>query len=270
MARDPHSLAPRDLAQALPDPGGAALFLDFDGTLVDIAETPDGILVPPGLPDLLAQLSRATGGALAIVSGRSVAAIEGFLPGFSGTVIGGHGAETRQDGRLTRHAFAGSAALRDITAAAEDFARGKDGVLAERKPTGVVLHYRRAPDRQAEVETFLQGLADAQDGIELHHAKMAAELRPDDIGKDRAVAALMEKRPFARKTALFIGDDATDEPAMRFCVEIGGTACKVGEGTSGAPHRLAAPEQVRAALRLWAERGAQDDAAEHGTTDRRI
>lgn len=261
---------PADLAGALPAPEGTALFLDFDGTLVDIAETPDGVVVPSGLRDLLARLTRATGGALALVSGRSVAAIEGFLPGYDGVIIGGHGAETRRDGRVVRHRFAGSAALGEISAAAESFVHGKDGLLAERKPTGIVLHYRRAPGRQSEVEAFMQRIADAHEGVELHRAKMAAELRPDDIGKDQAVAALMAKPPFAGKTAVFFGDDATDEPAMRFCVESGGTACKVGDGTSGAPHRLAFPEHVRAALGIWAQRGGHHAKRADGATDRRI
>ena len=249
------ALSPTALAEGLPAPGRAALFLDFDGTLVDIAETPDGVDIPQELPDLLDRLLRATGGALALVSGRSVGAIEGFLPGFGGVIVGGHGAETRRGSRLDRHSVADCAALGAMIAAAEGFVQGKPGLLVERKPTGVVLHYRLAPERQAEVESFASGLAQARAGVELHRAKMAAEIRPVDIGKHIAVATLMDSPPFAGRSAVFFGDDVTDEPAMRFCLEKGGAACKVGFGASGAAYRLTCPAQVRAALGIWAEGG---------------
>lgn len=253
-------------AGALPRPARAALFLDFDGTLVDLAPTPDGIVVPPGLPHLLEVLSDRTGGALALVSGRSVEALSGFLPGFDGPMVGGHGAQLRLDGQVTQHAFAQSDALRRITEAAQRFAAQHDGLLAEPKPTGVVLHYRGAPAREAEVLAFAGALAEATAGIELHDAKMAAELRPEDVGKDRAVAHLLGKAPFHGRVAVFCGDDATDEPAMRLAVALGGTACKIGHGDSVAPLRVARPADLLAALQLWSEGETSHDR----TPDRRI
>lgn len=253
---------------ALPNPAQAALFLDFDGTLVDLAQTPDGITVPPGLPDLLVRLSTVTGGALALVSGRAVQAIEGFLPGFNGTIVGGHGAEVRRAGKLWRHPFAGSAALVQMTRAVQSLAQTHPGLLAEPKPTGVVLHFRRVPEMAQEMAERMQDIRAPHKGVDLHHAKMAIELRPDDIGKARAVADLLKKAPFAGRSAVFFGDDATDEPAMRLCVETGGTACKVGEGKSGAPLRATSPDIVRAALRRWAQGGTQNDRPDrHRPTD---
>ena len=244
-------LSPDELAQRLPPVGEAALFLDFDGTLVDIAETPTGIAIPDDLSDLLAALSERLDGALALVSGRSVAMIEDFVPAYSGDIAGGHGAERRESGRLHQHAFAGSRALAEITTSVQDFASRHDGLIAEEKPTGVVLHYRRAPQLEEAALAHMHSLAAAHDGIELHRAKMAAELRPDDTGKDRAVSEMMARQPYADRRAVFFGDDATDEPAMRFCVVHGGTACKIGDGESAAPLRIGSPPELRAALSRW-------------------
>ncbi|MBS0126382.1 trehalose-phosphatase [Thetidibacter halocola] len=240
------------VSRALPQPGGAALLLDFDGTLVDLAETPGGIAIDPGLPSLLDDLARATGGALALVSGRAIDDLAGFLPGYGGPLIGGHGAETRLDGRISRHPLAGSALLARLWSEVQALAAEAPGLLAEPKPTGCVLHYRRAPGHEAWVQDRLAALAGSAPGIEAHQSKMAVELRPDDIGKDRAVAALLQLPPFAGRAAIFCGDDATDEPAMAFCLQAGGTAIKVGKGPSAAPHRLDAPAALRAALTHWA------------------
>ncbi len=245
---DAHSVA-----AALPAPEQAAILLDFDGTLVDLAQTPDGIVVPDDLPDLLGALDRVTGGAIALVSGRSVAALEGFVPQYKGVILGGHGAERRDDAGLWRHPLAGSDTLAQLIAGAQRIAALDPGLLCEPKPTGVVLHYRRAPEFEAWVRGEMQALAAPFSGLDVHFAKMAVELRPDDIGKDRASVELLSKSPFAGRRAVFCGDDATDEPAMRLCVEAGGTACKVGSGASGAPLRIADPTMLRAALWQWTQ-----------------
>ena len=75
-------------------PPRAALFLDFDGTLVDIAPTPDAVLVPPDLPALLARLSDRLEGALAVVSGRPAAQLAALLPAPL-MLAGDHGATLR-------------------------------------------------------------------------------------------------------------------------------------------------------------------------------
>ena len=244
-------MSAHDLVAALPPLHETAVFLDFDGTLVDLAETPDGIAVPEDLPDLLDRLTEVTGGALALVSGRSVGALEEFLPSFDGVIIGGHGAEQRIDGLLETHPLAGSESLGQLTRAVEALARQHPGTIAERKPTGVVLHYRRVPDLEARLVSRMSDLAATHPGIELHRAKMALELRPDDIGKDIAVGLLRSRQPFDCKKAILFGDDATDEVAMRYLLDHGDLACKVGTGETGAPLRAKDPTELRAALWMW-------------------
>ncbi|WGW05811.1 trehalose-phosphatase [Tropicibacter oceani] len=246
-------ISEKALVTSLPPVGGAAVLLDFDGTLVDLAPTPEAITVPADLPDLLRALGDATQGALALVSGRSIAALERFVPGFDGVILGGHGAERRDGQGLWRHPLAGSDTLARLIAGARRLADTHPALNCEEKPTGVVLHYRRAPEQETRIRHEMTALAAPFDGLDVHFAKMAVELRPDDIGKDRATRDLLNKAPFAGRSAVFCGDDATDEPAMRLCVETGGTACKVGEGPSAAPLRVADPQTLRAALWAWTQ-----------------
>lgn len=239
----------------LPTPklGRAALFLDFDGTLVDIAATPEGVVVPDTLPDILDRLLVATGGATALVSGRSVGSLLGFLPDFTGTVVGSHGGEFRRNGALERHPAAGSPDVTRMTEAAERFAAGVDGLRVEKKPAGVVLHYRQVPKAETRVRAFALGLVERHDGFETHHAKMAFEIRPVDVGKEKALVRLLDAPPFKNRIPIYFGDDATDELAMAEVARLGGLAVKVGEGNTAAPHRVDAPEDVRRILGKWLE-----------------
>ncbi|SFP64869.1 trehalose 6-phosphatase [Tranquillimonas alkanivorans] len=235
----------------LPPPDRTALFLDFDGTLVDIVETPDGVTVPAHVHDVLAALAAATGGATAIISGRTVSDVRKFLHGFDGTIVGSHGAEWFADGELESHPLAGSDAVAEATARAHAFAEGDDRLLVEEKPAGVVLHYRRAPEREDEVRAAVKTIARGIEGLVPSPAKMACELRPADVSKRGAVARLAGDAPFAGRTPAYFGDDHTDEAAMEWVLEQGGTAVKIGEGKSCAPHRLATPADVVALLADW-------------------
>ena len=238
----------------LPEPQEASLFLDFDGTLVDLGPTPDGIEVPGDLPDLLRRLQSATSGRVVIVTGRSVASLVRHLDLDSLHVVGAHGAESQRGGIVRSHRLAGSAVVHAAHRAAADFAKARSGLLVETKPTGVVLHYRAAPGLAGEVQRFVAGLAAALDGLEFHQSKCACELRPDDTSKDRAVAELMADPAFSASTPIYVGDDATDEPALALVERSGGVAVKVGEGETAASWRLPDPAAVRTMLWAWAER----------------
>lgn len=240
----------------------ASVFVDFDGTLVDLADRPDAIAVDPGLPDLLARLAATCGGRVVIVTGRAVADLDRWLPGFDGPVIGGHGAETRRQDKLIRHPLADAPQTARIARMVADFAGNHPGLLAEPKPTGVVLHFREAPDHAARAYTFLRAIAETHDGFELHHSKMAYELRPDGIGKDHAIAAMMREDGFRGTMPVFLGDDVTDEPALAWVAAQGGVAVKVGEGDTAAGLRLADPAAARRLLERWgAGTGAADAPA---------
>jgi trehalose 6-phosphate phosphatase len=216
---------------------GAALFLDFDGTLVELAETPDSIRVPGALRPLLERLARKLDGRLAIVSGRAIADLDLYVGTAGISVAGSHGLELRApDGRIARPAPV--AALEDARAEIASFAVGREGLLVEEKPASVALHYRRAPALEGEVISFMAGLAERA-GLAVQAGKMVAELRPPGPTKGDAVEALMAEPGFAGARPVVVGDDITDEDAFEAAVRLGGAGVLVGPPrTSAAQWRL--------------------------------
>ena len=232
-------------APQLPD--DAALFLDFDGCLVEIAERPDAIIVPADLPVRLARLHRRLDGAVALVSGRDVADLRRYLPDFPGAIAGSHGAELSLDGtriEATHDTALDAAALHRT---AREMAAPHPAVLVEPKPHGVVMHYRADPALRGFVEDSMARLAETHPGMALQPAKMAVELRPAGRGKDGALARLMDLPSFRGRVPVYAGDDLTDEPAIAEAQARGGFGIKIGDGETGARHRLADP----AALAGW-------------------
>ena len=229
---------------------GAALFLDFDGTLAPIAETPDAVLVDAGLIAMLARLRDALDGRLAIVSGRAVATLRSL--GFADFLIAGtHGLEVAQPG----HAVEGPARLPAVNAATrlfEEFSADKPGLLVERKPLSVGLHFRGAPQWGAAAGDLAHAIA-AEQGLVVQPGKMLFELRPGGADKGSAVRAPMTRAPMHGGVPLFIGDDVTDEEGFAAATQLGGSGILVGPQRS----TLAAwsLEQV-AAVRHYLAQGA--------------
>ena len=238
---------PADLAD------GASLFLDFDGTLVDIAPRPDAVAVDARLRDLIAALAKRFEGRVAIVSGRGAEEIDTLFGGLGCPIAGSHGAELR--------GVAGAvlperpAALDAVAARFHTLADTVSGVLVEVKPLGVGLHYRGVPDAEAACRALAEDLA-ASTGLTLQRGKMVFELRaPGDKG--RAIAALMSAMPFAGSRPIFLGDDLTDEPGFAIVARLGGAGVLVGPvRQTEAVYRL---PDVAAALR-WLETIAKDPA----------
>ena len=239
-------------ADPAPPLGTSALFLDFDGTLVELAETPDAIEVPAGLGARLDALREGMGGALCVVTGRALEAIERHMPEYRGDVIASHGVERRLAGRTESHPLAHSDEVARMQAAARDFARADDAYIVEPKPAGVVLHFRRKPALEAAARDFAEGLLKDHPSFRLQTAKMAFELKPAEVGKVVALKVLAETPPYAGRTPYYFGDDDTDEPAMEWVVEQGGRAYKVGEGESRANRRLDTVSEVHGMLGRWA------------------
>ncbi|MFQ6549954.1 trehalose-phosphatase [Aestuariibius sp. 2305UL40-4] len=231
------------------DPDRSALFLDFDGTLVDLVDTPDGVSVPPDLSGLLDRLHAALSGRLALVSGRPIKDLDSFLPGFPGPVVGGHGAEIRVNGSTERHPFAGSDAFTDIRIRATRIAEDHPGTLLEEKATGFGVHYRRNPADQPALEQALQAIIADHDDLELHQAKMALEIKPASVNKGAATRTLMDH--FSARHGIFMGDDASDEAGIEEVQSNGGFGIKIGDAPTVARHRLPDPVASRALLKRW-------------------
>jgi trehalose 6-phosphate phosphatase len=230
----------------------AALFLDFDGTLVELADSPDSIAVPAGLEPLLERLAERLGGRLAIVTGRALDDLQRHLGSSAAVLSGSHGAELRYpDGRcITVEAPPGLESARE---AVRRFAGDSAGLLVEDKPAGVALHYRLAPERERAVGDFLAGLA-VGTGLALQRGKMVAELKPAGADKGAALRRLMAEPPFAGARPVFVGDDLTDEHAFEAAAALGGAGVLVGPArASAACWRLDGVAEVTA----WLEAAAR-------------
>lgn len=218
--------------------GSVAIFTDFDGTLVEIAPTPDAVAIAAHLPDQLDELFTALDGALAVITGRTVADIDIFLPRQRFSVTGSHGAESRHDGRT---ASLHPDHIRDaerIALKLKDTLGSEDGVLIEQKPTGVAVHYRSAPEKHDRVDAAVATALDGIKGFKAIKGKKVIEARPSGTDKGRAVGALMAIEPFAGRIPVFLGDDVTDEDGFAEAQRLGGFGIKVGQGESSARFRL--------------------------------
>jgi trehalose 6-phosphate phosphatase len=219
----------------------SALFLDLDGTLLEIAATPELVVVPPALPPLLAQLHDQLEGALAIVSGRPLAQIDQLLAPFRASAAGEHGVSVRfADGTLEETPI-GIAFPEDWRAALGMAAERWPGVRLERKPHGLAVHYRLAPEREAEVWELVRGVVPADHPwFRLIPAREAVEIGLRAASKGDAVERLMAHAPFHGRRPIFVGDDFTDEAGMSMARRLGGLGLRVAESFGGDPAEVRA------------------------------
>ena len=220
----------------------SALFLDFDGTLVALAETPEAIVVPKDLPILLRELGGLLGGALAIVSGRPIESIDRFLAPLRLPAAGEHGVELRDAGGQMQERP--NLALQPVLQAAERLAQRHSGLLVEPKHSGVAVHYRLAPELESVCRDAMQDAIASQPQFELIHGKFVFEIKPASVNKGSAIERFMRAAPFAGRVPAFAGDDTTDETGFAVVQPMGGVAIKVGVGPSIAEHRLESPLEV--------------------------
>jgi trehalose 6-phosphate phosphatase len=223
---------------------GWAYFLDVDGTLLDLAETPGGIHVDAGLLDLIGRLYRASNGAVALVSGRALSDLDEHLGMLRLPMAGQHGLERRDaGGRLWIHAPPPEAKC-SIKAALVPVLERHPDLLLEDKGLTLALHYRRAPNLAAYAHRLMTQLAIGA-GLELQKGKRVAELKPAGIDKGTAIAEYLAEPPFHGRRPVFIGDDANDEHGFAEINRSDGISIKVGPGRSCGRYRLANVAAVR-------------------------
>jgi len=225
-----------------------AYFLDVDGTLIDIADTPSAVLVDATLLDLIARLHQTSGGAVALISGRALSDLDHRFGGLYLPMAGQHGLEHRDSsGRLWIHAAA-PAAKYAIKEALAPILALHPGLLLEDKGLTLALHYRLAPQLASYVHRLMARLAIAANaGLEVQRGKRVVEVKPAGINKGTAVAEYMTESPFKGRRAVFIGDDLNDEHGFAEVNKLDGISIKVGNGSSCA--RFGLPDVV--AVRHW-------------------
>ena len=247
----------QDIAEAPPHAlaAGASLFLDFDGTLVDIAERPEAVIVSPRVERLMDRLPTRFGGRVALLTGRSVDQIAGLLDIRALAIGGSHGIELRPPGGRIE-AIDRPPALDDALAEMSALRERFPGILIENKPHGVALHFRQAPEAEEDARALAERLA-ARTGLALQPGKMLFELKSAATDKGTALATFLRAPPMAGTRPLFFGDDMTDEPGFAAAERLGGAGILVGP-----PRRTAARYRLDdvASVLAWLEAVCEDAA----------
>lgn len=220
-----------------------ALFLDFDGTLVEIAAHPAAVVVPTGLVETLAQLQRSLDGAVAVVSGRPIQQIDRYLDPLVLSIAGVHGAERRRADGST--AWLDVPPLHAVEETVAALVRAHPALRLEHKRGSLALHYRQAPELEALCLATVTQAMERSPGLTLLRGKMVVEAKPAAASKGRAIEDFLAEPPFAGRKPVFIGDDVTDEAGFAVVQARGGLAVKVGAGPTVAGQRLDSPAAMR-------------------------
>ena len=228
--------------------GSWSFFLDVDGTLLDIADAPDLVHVDERLPGLLAALRRASDGAVALVSGRSIADLDRLFAPLALAVAGLHGAERRDaSGRV--HYQAADPRLQQTATRLAAWSEAHPGTLVEDKGGAIAVHYRMAPGSAPEARTAIETALAALGGdYVLQEGKCVFEIKPAGANKAQAIERFMVEPPFAGRRPVFVGDDVTDEDGFRAVRRMGGVAVVVG-GRPGTAAQFALADV--AAVQEW-------------------
>lgn len=249
--------SPSTSADAVPVPSAlvphleqCALLLDIDGTLLDLAPTPREVWVPPELEDTLTRLMTRTGGALALVSGRSINDIDLIFAPLRLPAVGGHGAEMRlaSDGNaVATHAPPLDPELKSRLAA---IARISPGILLEDKGYSLALHYRLAPHTEKAIYESVAAIRAEHPNmpLEVLPGKSVCEIKHAGFTKATGVQELMTHSPFRGRRPVFIGDDVTDETVFAIMPDLRGLAFSVGRRSALTAGHFDQPRDVRAWL----------------------
>lgn len=224
------------------------LFLDVDGTLLEMTYPPSDVFVDPALRDLLLRVRDSLGGAMALVSGRSLAEVDRLFDSQDWPVAGLHGIERRDASGHLQLAVAHQPTLHDARPEMSALAERIPGVIMEDKGLSVAMHYRGAPDAEARVRRTVGQIAQRLgDGFVVQEGRMVLELRPRGATKGDAVRAFLGEEPFRGRRPIYIGDDFTDETAFAEVERVGGISVAVGDHVQ-AMVRASSPGDVRAFL----------------------
>lgn len=218
-----------------------ALFLDFDGTLAPLQDDPETVALPRDGAAVLVSLNHAVNGALVLISGRDIRDLSQRTPAELWRA-GGHGLEICKPGELpstTRETVPTG-----VMGAVESITGSIEGVRIEDKGPVLAIHFRQNPAAEQQLLNALTDLANDTDGYKAQHGKMVIELKPLRANKGAALAAMMQDPPFAGRIPIMVGDDTTDEDAMRAATDAGGYGIKVGAGETCAEYRLADTKTV--------------------------
>ena len=227
---------------------GWAFFLDIDGTLLALAATPAGVTVDRGLKRTLRQLRTATGGAIALISGRRIREVDSLFAPLRLPTAGQHGME-RRDGSGVVHRYAApSYRFGEIKNRLAPLVARHPGLLLEEKGLTLAIHYRQVPSLGGHLHRLLREWVNSAADLRLQRGKMVVEIIPMGSDKGSTITQFMSEIPFRGKTPVFLGDDVTDEYGFSVVNAMDGYSIKVGPGRSAARWRLPDVHAVRSWL----------------------
>ena len=226
---------------------GHALYLDIDGTILDLAPTPESVTVPDWIVPVLQRLMHRLDGAVAFISGRTVAQIDALFLPLQLPAVGVHGGEIRFGSEAVVQDAALVAQLQDALPLLNAGVARLPGVRLENKGCAIALHYRAVPERGREVLKLAQlVVASLGPAFAVLFGKCVVEVRPRHLTKGAGIRRLMERAPFLGRSPIFAGDDVTDEDAFEVVNQLGGISVRVGDAApSAATYRLRDPQQLR-------------------------
>jgi trehalose 6-phosphate phosphatase len=226
------------MTEPLPSVGAdSAFFFDFDGTLVEIAPRPELVHVEPEVCEILRALSARFDGAVAVITGRPLDVVDGFLAPLVLPAAAEHGSVRRDaSGRMFANG-GGAEAVEAADRALKPLADANPGLILERKSSSVALHYRQAPALQEACAAAVHDVVAENPSLVVLPGKMVFELKPEGIDKGVAVRTFLDEAPFKGRTPIFMGDDVTDEHAFEVVNAMGGITVKIDDGDTQAKYR---------------------------------
>lgn len=237
----------------LRDASAFGFFFDFDGTLTEIAETPSAVVVEDRAREALARLFKASCGAVAIVTGREIEAIDGFLAPLKLPVAGVHGYERRNGGANIAISGTGEHTAQALERMLKSFVEHNPGVLLEKKRGALALHYRLRPELEGLCLSLIEDASAGINDVVLTRGKMVIEMRLHRATKGTAINDFLDEPPFRGRVPFFAGDDITDEDAFNAVNARGGISVKVGPGETAARARVETVDEFLTWLRATAE-----------------
>jgi trehalose 6-phosphate phosphatase len=233
-----------------------AWFFDIDGTLVEIASLPSGIIVHDELLRAIAGLHVLTGGAVSLITGRAISDVDRIFDMPEISIAGQHGLEVRvAGGDITSHRVP-EEALRPLRDELSSAIARSPGLVAEFKGMSIALHYRMAPALASYSHRLLRALGERYvPEFVIQKGKRVVELKPPGPDKGEVIRKLMMTEPFVGRIPVFVGDDLTDEAGFAVVNELSGHSIKVGPGPTCARFRLRTVGQVRQWLSQGMDRG---------------
>jgi trehalose 6-phosphate phosphatase len=241
----------------LRDVSAHSFFFDFDGTLTEIAETPSAVVVEERARDALGLLFESASGAVAIVTGREIDAIDRLLAPLRLPVAGVHGYERRNEGKTVSVASAEESAVRAVEKVLNSFVSHNPGLLLEKKRGAIALHYRLRPELEALCLSLIEDLSRGLQDFVLTRGKMVIEMRLHTATKGTAIGDFLQEKPFKGRIPFFAGDDVTDEDGFAAVNALDGITVKVGPGETSARARAASVDEFLTWLLATAQRSKE-------------